>query len=1113
MITFSTKRPLFWIIFVSISILAGIVSYIYFPKAFDIINIDLKMDRSDAIKAAKLLAEQHKWEPEQYHQAANFDVNDIVKTYVELEAGGVRAFTKILEEKFYSPYLWTIRHFQEQAIHEAFIHFTPEGNPYGFELIIPENEQGLALTSQEAQKIAEENLAAWSITINDFDLVEQSQSTMPSGRIDHTFVYEAKHKKVGDAFYRLTLMVSGNKRSKVSLDLKVPEAFERRYEEMRSYNKTLAQFANIIMIILYFFGGALLGILFLLRRHALLWQHALGWAAFLALLQLFAYINRFPLFWMSYHTALSRYTFLSRQLLSGITIFLFYLIIGFIIILAAEGLSRLAFGNQLQLWRIWSRQGASSLQVLGRTLGGYLMPTIDLVYVIVFYVIMFTYFRWWYPSETLYDPNIVAQYLPWLSPVAHALSAGFLEECLFRAIPLSCAALLGQRIGKRNLLIGIVFVAQAFIFGAAHANYPAQPFYARLIELILPSCWFAGIFLQFGLVPAILSHFLYDVILMSLPIFAATSSDFLLDKIMVILCSSIPLLIIIIAGLRARGWHNIAEHFYNRFWQPATMQHPEEEFFEEPIVVTHQPYSVKQLLLFCLIGCSIILFGLFNTATNRVTIPLTMTRNQAIEHAKKFLHKSIPTATQWQPLSRIEDPFSKFSTESDHNQLIFVWRTNQDLFKPLMGSYLRSPYWLVRFVQFTGDVAQRAEEIQVQLFNDGQLLQTKHILPEDQQLPSLSEQEAITLLEHTITKQYTEPFYEISAVSQKHPNRKDWVFTFSTTTQLPEGQQRLSATVSGDQISNIHRFVYVPEAWTRAFNHEEAINEIITMFGSYIAAFLLVLLLFLCFKRLRQKKYSMHAAALFFGIFIIRSVIQIINMWQQNTSYFSTAQPFLHQAFNLLSGITISTVFEGAIYALIAGFIWLQKPRTPQLYKSTTAQLLVGIFQGCLAAIIYSSYKKLAPSLQPPWPELTTAGQIIPGISDALYYFKYFLQATLGIQLIVICLDYISRNWKEYTWLLTAIIVTIVLVHLPLVVIWYWLLAGIIAGLAIVYIYKEITRFAYISIPYAVATFFSWQAIASSVSGAYPGVWLAGITTSLLLALAAWIWVRRHTTR
>ncbi len=135
------------------------------------------------------------------------------------------------------------------------------------------------------------------------------------------------------------------------------------------------------------------------------------------------------------------------------------------------------------------------------------------------YLIATRLFGWWTPSEALLHPDVLATYVPWLSAIANSLQAGFWEECLFRAVPLAGAALIGDRFGKRGLFLAIAFVVQAAIFGAGHAPYPTQPSYARPVELILPSIGFGLLYVYFGLLPGIVLHFAFDVVWFALPIF------------------------------------------------------------------------------------------------------------------------------------------------------------------------------------------------------------------------------------------------------------------------------------------------------------------------------------------------------------------------------------------------------------------------------------------------------------------------------------------------------------------------------------------------------------------------------------------------------------------
>src|SRR5258708_11452788 len=252
--------------------------------------------------------------------------------------------------------------------------------------------------------------------------------------------------------------------------------------------------------------------------------------------------------------------------------------------MAAETLSRRAFPHHPQLWRVWAKEPGGSVQILGRTVGGYLLVSIFFAYDVLLYLVMTKVFGWWSPAEALIHPDVLATYAPWLSAIANSFQAGFWEEALFRAVPIAGAALIGERVGHRRLFIVIAFVVQAIIFGAGHAPYPNQPAYARPVELIIPSIGFGLLYLYFGLLPGIILHFAFDVVWFSLPIFLAKAPGICFQQFMVVALTLVPLWIVLLRPAPARPWTELSPSELNAAWTPP----PARERPAEAPAVPHQ---------------------------------------------------------------------------------------------------------------------------------------------------------------------------------------------------------------------------------------------------------------------------------------------------------------------------------------------------------------------------------------------------------------------------------------------------------------------------------------------------------------------------------------------
>src|SRR5437016_6410421 len=161
------RRPLFWIVFVVLSAGTAIFTLRNFSTAFPLVSIELKMDRADALQSAHTLAQKNTWPPAAFDQAADFNANQEVQNFIELEGGGKPELGRILKEKIFALYTWRVRHFKEGDPHETLIRFTPDGVPDGFLVRLPDQEPGASKPADESRHIAETTAKRdWNINFN-----------------------------------------------------------------------------------------------------------------------------------------------------------------------------------------------------------------------------------------------------------------------------------------------------------------------------------------------------------------------------------------------------------------------------------------------------------------------------------------------------------------------------------------------------------------------------------------------------------------------------------------------------------------------------------------------------------------------------------------------------------------------------------------------------------------------------------------------------------------------------------------------------------------------------------------------------------------------------------
>ena len=768
--------------------------------------------------------------------------------------------------------------------------------------------------------------------------------TRPGKRVDHEFVYERLTDgapSIGDGRLRLRLVVSGDRLTQLQRVIYVPEAFARRYGTLRSVNDNIAAAASVAAGLLYGLGGCLIGLIWLMRRHAVRWAPAARVAGVVAVLIAGAALSSIADSWFDYDTATSASTFrvarIGSALVGGVVAWLFLTVV----FATAEGLGRLAFGHHPQLWRTWRAPSAISRAVWGRTLAGYAWIGFDLAFIAIFYFLVQRYLGWWSPSDALVDPNILGRPQPWLAPVAMALQAGMMEESLFRAVPLAGAALLGRRFGREKQFVIVALVLQAIVFGCAHANYPGQPAYARPIELFVPSLVWGVVYLRYGLVPGMLFHFGFDLVLMSLPLFVTDAPGIVFDRAMVIGVLAVPLVVLIVQRLRTgrlidlpdsernagsggAGPHDAlaetaAVEVVDRIGEAAaavTVAAP-------PPVPTPLPRTRRDRAL--LIGLAVVgVTGLALRSGQSYDAPgLAVGRGEAIAIAERALsERGVVLDERWHRTARSVGIVDQAGAR-------FLWREgDQASYRRLVGNVLAPPHWEVRFARFDGDVADRDAWRVVVVDDrpapDGTRL-VEHDLPESRPGKRLAERDARAIAEAGIARWLkTAPaaLRPISAEATEQPARVDWVFRYADpAVTLPAGgEARITVEVDGDEEVAIGRSVFVPDAWSRE-QRRRADRLIVPkwLLGLGVAAFSVFCLVALV-RRLARGDGSRRAA--WVAGTLVASTLTVTTLLDLSATQFgfTVAEPFDNQLLRVglqWLGTMVAGALAGALLAAV----------------------------------------------------------------------------------------------------------------------------------------------------------------------------------------------------
>ena len=689
-----------------------------------------------------------------------------------------------------------------------------------------------------------------------------------------------------------------------------------------------------------------------------------------------------------------------------------------------------------------------------------------------------------------------------------------MEECLFRAVPLSLAALIGARFGHRGLAVAIAVVVQALVFGAAHANYPGFPSYSRLVELFLPAVVWALIFLRFGLIPTILLHATFDLTLMSIPLFLLNSPGAIASRGLVIAVGLVPLLVLLGRRLARGSWGELPSSLRNGAWHPPVAEAPPAP---PPRVVTRAEIAGRTAAFqraLPVLGVAGLIVWALATPFRADVPPLAVSRAEAEATAAAALAaRGVTLGPGWRRTAVVRLATDDPSWWEGHK---FVWReAGPAAYAKLIGKTLVPPMWEIRYALFEGDVAERAEEWRVTVDDTGAVRQIRHTLPESRPGARLTRDEALTLARKALKERLgLDPatLKDVGSDETELPARADWSFTFAdpSVDVGPGGEAHVVVAIAGDEVVAYGRYVRVPEAWQRA----ESERDGKTLFVRLALAGLLVVagLVALVMAVVDWTHHRRDARALV-GVTataFVLSAIGVANAWPVMAMSFVTTEPIATQATSMVAASLAGALVAALLLGLAAGVGVHAAARVPRFTLATRLPAWVaGAASACFVAGVSAVAVRLLPRSAPLWPASGVDSLALPWLGAALVGARTLY--AIGVALFLLhWFAQLTGNWRRRLWV-TACIAVAIFATLDVAGASDPLLAGAagaLSGAALIVVVYALLRFEPLTVPAFVAAGAILEFAEAAARKGEPGALVNAAIASVVAIAVAWLATR-----
>ncbi len=882
-----------------LAVIAGTFAWMNFNRAFPEANLQFSVNRSSSQPVAEAFVREHAESAAPVlagrRHAAIFRYDNDAKVYLERELG-LEKLGAMIAAKDVRLWSWSHRYFKPLEKEELRVQVSPEGEVTGFNHLIPEEAPGASLDEPAAREVADGLLrGAFGLAPDRLTFIE-SQREDRKQRRDWTFTYERAGWKAQDATYRMQVEVHGDEAAAYREFLKIPDAWSQGYQRLRSANDTTALVAvfGIVLTLL----AALWTIIREGRRGNLRWRVILTFTALAFGLVFLLSLNDLPMSMYGFSTTDTWGAFLAKQVLGGLAGAGGQALLILIVVAAGEPLYRQRFPGHLRVGALLSAKGwASKRTVIGLALG-YCLAALFIAYQVGFYLVT-ARFGAWNPAEVPFD-NLLNTWFPWLAVLFMGFYPAVSEEFMSRVFSIP----LVERLARSKVAAVVI---PAMIWGFAHANYPAQPFYIRGLEVSLAGLAVGIVLYRFGVLPCLVWHYVVDAGYTSMLLVRSGNPYFVITAIVGTGALLVPLVVAVVAAWR-RGGFAVDESVANAA-DPAP---------PEPAAVAAEPAAaltvppVRRAMAIALVVAVVggVLAWKAPDPGEGIGVRLRPTEVRTI--AYDYLRSRGVDPSSWRLVVTARDDYLGRATRRyllEHGGVPQVARFAQEV-----------PAWQVRAFR-----PESREEWQLGVDDrDRKVVRYGHVLPEEAPGASLAAEAARPLAEAALGA----AGFNVSALvfkeatAEKRPARLDHEFTWKDPGRsVGDAEYLLSVSVSGDAVSAESRRFKLPEEWERARDRGTVIRYGLIALKIAVVAWLVVHGLFVFYRAVRSGAIPWKPIAIAGGVFAALAAIAYSLAFPLLWASYDVAWPEATFRTSLLVGLSIGVLFQAAGAVLALGML------------------------------------------------------------------------------------------------------------------------------------------------------------------------------------------------